>query len=56
VDTAIQREKPYNIEHDDVFSGPIELLLELVQKKKVDIYDISISYIINGFTNFIKKK
>lgn len=50
------RDKDYTLEYEDIFSGPIFLLLELVQKKKIDIYDISLSYIINGFMEFIKKK
>jgi len=56
VDSAIKRDSVYNIKHNDIFDGPIDLLLELVQKKKVDIYDISISYIIKGFSDFIKEK
>jgi len=56
VKAAIKGDRTYNIRCDDVFNGPIELLLELVQKKKVDIYDISLSYIIKGFSDFIKEK
>ena len=56
MDTAIKKDRAYNIRYEDVFDGPIELLLELVQKKKVDIYDISLSYIIKGFSDFIKEK
>jgi len=46
----------YTLEYEDIFNGPIFLLVELVQKKKIDIYDISLSYIINGFMEFIKEK
>ena len=46
----------YTIKYEDVFDGPIDLLLELIQKKKVDIYDIKLSYIIKGFTDYIKEK
>jgi segregation and condensation protein A len=46
----------YSIKYEDVFDGPIDLLLELIRKKKIDIYDISLSYIINGFTDYIKQK
>jgi len=48
--------KDYTLEYEDIFNGPIFLLVELVQKKKIDIYDISLSYIINGFMEFIKEK
>jgi len=56
VNTAGVQDKDYTLEYEDIFSGPIFLLLELVQKKKIDIYDISLSYIINGFVEFIKEK
>jgi segregation and condensation protein A len=46
----------YSIKYEDIFDGPIDLLLELIRKKKIDIYDISLSYIINGFTDYIKQK
>lgn len=46
----------YSIKYGDVFSGPIDLLLELIQKKKIDIYDIKLSYIISGFSEYIKGK
>jgi segregation and condensation protein A len=46
----------YSIKYEDVFDGPIDLLLELIRKKKIDIYDINLSYIINGFTDYIKQK
>ncbi|HAJ95249.1 MAG TPA: hypothetical protein DCP02_03350 [Actinobacteria bacterium] len=56
MDPVIKRNSVYNIKHNDTFDGPIDLLLLLVQKKKIDIYDISISYIIKGFSDFIKEQ
>ena len=44
----------YTVKYDDIFIGPIELLLALIQKNKVGIYDIKLSYIIEGFAEFIK--
>lgn len=38
------------------FKGPINLLLELVRKKKVDIYEIRLSTVISDFLNYIKGK
>jgi segregation and condensation protein A len=46
----------YILKYGDIFEGPVDLLLELVRNKKVDIYDISISYIIKGFLDFLKNK
>ena len=56
MNSAKVQDKDYFLEYEDIFNGPIFLLLELVQKKKIDIYDISLSYIINGFMKFIKEK
>jgi segregation and condensation protein A len=56
VNAAEVQDKDYILEYEEIFTGPIFLLLELVQKKKIDIYDISLSYIINGFMEFIKEK
>jgi len=39
----------------DKFEGPINLLLELTRKKKIDIYEIKLSSIIIDFVNYIKK-
>ena len=47
--------KDYLIEYQK-FKGPIYLLLELVQKKKEDIYEISLSTIIKEFIDYIKIK
>jgi len=47
-------EKDYLIV-DEKFKGPIYLLLELIQKKKVDIYEIKLSTIIGGFIDHINK-
>lgn len=47
--------KDYLVEYKK-FKGPINLLLELVQKKKEDIYEISLSTIIKDFINYIKNK
>ena len=49
-------DKDYTLEYEDIFNGPIFLLVELVQKKKIDIYDISLSYIINGFMDVAKEQ
>jgi len=47
--------KDYLVEYQK-FKGSIYLLLELVQKKKVDIYEISLSTIIKGFISYVKNK
>ncbi len=47
--------KDYLVEYKE-FRGPINLLLELVQKKKEDIYEISLNTIIKDFISYIKNK
>jgi len=40
--------------HVDVFSGPLELLLRLIQKNEIDIYDIPISELTDQYLDAIK--
>jgi len=49
----VVREQSYLIKYED-FSGPANLLLDLVRKRKVDIYQISLNSIILDFLDFIK--
>jgi len=49
------KETGYSIEYGK-FKGPINLLLELIQKKKVNIYEIQLSTIIKDFLNHIKNE
>jgi segregation and condensation protein A len=47
-------EKNYLIKYES-FSGPANLLLELVRKRKIDIYDINLNSIILDFLDYIGK-
>ncbi|MBR4087166.1 MAG: segregation/condensation protein A, partial [Clostridia bacterium] len=38
----------------EVFSGPLELLLHLISKNKVSIYDIPISLILEQYMEYIE--
>ena len=42
----------YNIKLD-IFEGPMDLLLHLVQKEKIDIYEVSVSKIIDEYISYI---
>lgn len=46
-------EQRYLIKYED-FSGPANLLLDLVRKRKVDIYQVRLNSIILDFLDFIK--
>ena len=37
------------------FMGPLAVLMELIQKKKIDIYEISLSIIIKDFLKYLKR-
>lgn len=37
------------------FIGPLTVLMELIQKKKIDIYEISLNIIIKDFLKYLKK-
>lgn len=39
----------------EVFEGPLDLLLSLITKNKVDIYDIPISLILNQYMEYIEQ-
>lgn len=44
----------FTIKHGD-FEGPFDLLLSLISKKKIDIYEVSISAIAEEYIAYIKK-
>jgi len=53
--SASKSESPYlNLELDG-FNGPLDLLLQLAQEKKLDITKISILALVNQYLEFIKK-
>jgi segregation and condensation protein A len=43
----------YKVKLDDLFEGPMDLLLHLVKKNEVDIYDIPIALITDQFLSYI---
>jgi segregation and condensation protein A len=40
---------------DDIFEGPLDLLLFLVKEKKIEIYQIPIIFLIQQFSEYLKK-
>jgi segregation and condensation protein A len=44
----------FNVEIND-FIGPINILVDLIQKKKISIYEISLNSIIKDFLKYLKK-
>ncbi len=44
----------YKIDLEDVFEGPMDLLVHLIKKNEVDIYDIPIALITDQYLGYIK--
>lgn len=51
----IETEKSYQISLD-IFQGPLDLLLFLIRKKKIDIHDIPIASITKEYLDYLEKK
>ncbi len=46
--------KSYEIKLDNVFEGPMDLLVHLIKKHEVDIYDIPIAFITDQFLAYLE--
>ncbi len=51
---TIKRSEDKNEYQIDQFNGPLDLLLELIKKNEINIYDIPISKITDEYINFIE--
>jgi len=49
-----QTETPYEIKLDKVFEGPMALLVHLIKKNEVDIYDIPIAMITQQYLEYLE--
>ncbi len=45
--------KPYAVKLEDIFEGPIDLLVHLIKKNEVDIHDIPIALITDQYLEYI---
>lgn len=41
--------------HNEIFEGPMDLLIDLIKKREMDIYDIEIHLLLDDFMAYIKK-
>lgn len=46
--------EPYTIKLQDIFEGPMDLLVHLIKKNEVDIYDIPIAFITEKFLEYLE--
>lgn len=45
---------PYRIKVENIFEGPMDLLIHLIRKNEVDIYDIPIALITHQFLEYVQ--
>lgn len=50
----IQTDKPYEVKLEKVFEGPMDLLIHLIRKNEVDIYDIPIAAITSQYLEYLE--
>ena len=49
------RDSPFSVAVADVYEGPLDLLLDLIRKQDIDIYDIPISQITAQYLAYVEK-
>jgi segregation and condensation protein A len=54
IDTQSSMTEAYQIQLEDVFEGPMDLLLHLIKKNEVDIYDIPIALITRQYLEYLE--
>jgi len=55
---SIRREEndfPFSVSVSDVYEGPLDLLLDLIRKQDIDIYDIPIARITKQYLTYVEK-
>ena len=51
---AAESASPYSISVGQVYDGPLDLLLDLIRKQDIDIYDIPIAKITAQFLGYVE--
>ena len=47
-------EKPYHVRLEEIFEGPMDLLIHLIRKNDLDIYDIPIALITDQYLQYLE--
>src|SRR5216110_212467 len=50
-----EQEHQFNVMVDQVYDGPLDLLLDLIRKQDIDIYDIPIAKITAQFLQYVER-
>jgi len=48
------KEKPYQVRLEEIFEGPMDLLIHLIRKNDLDIYDIPIALITDQYLQYLE--
>ena len=51
--SASEHNIPYQVQLEDIFEGPMDLLIHLIKKNEVSIYDIPIALIIKQYLEYL---
>ena len=54
IEKPLEEPAPYQVHVGDVFEGPMDLLVHLVRKNEVDLYDIPIAVITEQYMDYLK--
>src|SRR5437588_9102184 len=52
---AAESDFPFAVSVSDVYEGPLDLLLDLIRKQDIDIYDIPIATITAQFLGYVER-
>jgi segregation and condensation protein A len=47
-------EKPYHVQLEEIFEGPMDLMIHLIRKNDLDIYDIPIALITDQYLQYLE--
>src|SRR5258707_12730187 len=50
-----ESDSPFAVSVSDVYEGPLDLLLDLIRKQDIDIYDIPIARITAQYLDYVEK-
>ena len=50
-----ESDSPFAVTVGDVYEGPLDLLLDLIRKQDIDIYDIPIARITAQYLSYVEK-
>ena len=55
VETKEESDSPFAVSVSDIYEGPLDLLLDLIRKQDIDIYDIPIARITAQYLTYVEK-